>query len=50
MIDLGCGSGLWARKLSRADYEVVGYDISASMLAMARKRVPTATGHRIGSW
>lgn len=46
VIDLGCGSGLWARELSRAGYEVVGCDISAAMLVMARERVPEATFRR----
>ncbi|MEK6409583.1 MAG: class I SAM-dependent methyltransferase [Acidobacteriota bacterium] len=40
VVDLGCGSGLWARELSKAGYDVLGVDISAAMIAMARKRVP----------
>jgi SAM-dependent methyltransferase len=40
VVDLGCGSGLWARELSHAGYDVLGIDISAAMIAMARKRVP----------
>ena len=39
VLDLGCGSGLWARELDRAGYDVWGVDISSSMVAMARKRV-----------
>jgi SAM-dependent methyltransferase len=42
VVDLGCGSGLWARELSRAGYRVLGVDISAAMLKIARKRVPEA--------
>jgi SAM-dependent methyltransferase len=42
VVDLGCGSGLWARELSRAGYAVFGVDFSAAMLKIARKRVPAA--------
>jgi SAM-dependent methyltransferase len=42
VVDLGCGSGLWAQKLIQADYQVLGVDISESMIAMARTRVPDA--------
>lgn len=40
VVDLGCGSGIWAGELSRAGYDVLGIDISASMIEIARKRVP----------
>jgi SAM-dependent methyltransferase len=40
VVDLGCGSGLWARELVRAGYEVLGVDLSAAMIDIARKRVP----------
>lgn len=40
VVDLGCGSGIWARELSRAGYEVLGIDISRAMIEIARKRVP----------
>jgi SAM-dependent methyltransferase len=46
IIDLGCGPGLWARELVRAGYDVLGIDISASMIAIARERVPQATFRR----
>src|SRR5262249_21158349 len=46
VVDLGCGSGLCARALSRAGYSVAGIDISAAMLKMARKRVPEARFHQ----
>lgn len=42
IVDLGCGSGVWARQLSRAGYGVLGIDISASMIRLARKRAPGA--------
>jgi len=40
VVDLGCGSGIWARELSRAGYDVLGIDISPAMIEIARKRVP----------
>lgn len=42
VVDLGCGSGLWARELSRAGYQCRGIDISEAMIAMAPRRVPVA--------
>jgi SAM-dependent methyltransferase len=42
VVDLGCGSGLWARELAQARYRVLGVDISESMIAIARGRVPEA--------
>jgi SAM-dependent methyltransferase len=42
VIDLGCGSGLWANVLTQANYQVLGVDISESMIAIAQKRVPRA--------
>lgn len=38
VVDLGCGSGIWAARLVRAGYEVLGVDISAEMIAIARRR------------
>ena len=40
VVDLGCGSGRLARELGRAGYDVLGIDISASMIALARKHAP----------
>src|SRR5215204_1375984 len=40
VIDLCCGSGLLARELSSAGYEVLGIDISGALLALARERAP----------
>ena len=42
VIDVGCGSGVWARMLIDAGFDVVGIDISPAMLSLARKRVPEA--------
>jgi SAM-dependent methyltransferase len=49
VIDLGCGTGIWAKELVRAGYAVLGIDISRSMIALARKRVPAAK-FRTGSF
>jgi len=42
VVDLGCGSGIWAHELGEAGYKVLGVDISAAMLKLARKKVPQA--------
>lgn len=40
VVDLGCGSGIWAQLLADAGYDVYGLDISPAMILMARARVP----------
>jgi SAM-dependent methyltransferase len=45
VVDLGCGSGIWARHLIDAGYRVVGVDLSSAMIALARKRAPDAQFH-----
>ena len=42
IIDLGCGSGLSAQEFIKANYQVLGIDISQSMIDIARKKVPEA--------
>ncbi len=42
VVDLGCGSGIWARTLTDAGYDVLGVDYSKAMIALARKRAPKA--------
>ena len=42
VVDLGCGSGIWAAELLAAGYRVWGVDASAAMLALARERAPAA--------
>src|SRR5262252_1578743 len=49
VIDLGCGSGIWAEELARAGYDVLGVDISPAMIELARRRVPEAQ-FRVGSF
>jgi SAM-dependent methyltransferase len=43
VVDLGCGSGIWARALVDEGFDVLGVDISAAMLEIARERVPEGT-------
>jgi ubiquinone/menaquinone biosynthesis C-methylase UbiE len=45
VVDLGCGSGIWAKALAVSGYKVVGVDISPAMIDLARQRVPEATFH-----
>src|SRR5437867_3301628 len=42
VVDLGCGAGVWAEKLVHSGYDVLGIDVSAPMIAMARRRAPRA--------
>src|SRR5829696_221114 len=48
VVDLGCGSGLWARELVDTGYRVLGIDISEAMVEISRRRVPEAE-FRVGS-
>jgi SAM-dependent methyltransferase len=45
VVDLGCGSGIWARELADAGFQVMGVDISTAMIEIARQRVPEAEFH-----
>ncbi|HEX8159038.1 MAG TPA: class I SAM-dependent methyltransferase [Solirubrobacteraceae bacterium] len=42
VVDLGCGSGIWAAALLDAGYDVLGIDQSEALLEIARQRVPCA--------
>lgn len=42
VVDVGCGSGTWARELTRAGFDVLGIDPSPAMLAIAREAAPGA--------
>lgn len=44
VLDLGCGTGVpTARQLTDAGLDVLGIDLSARMIELARQRVPSAT-------
>jgi SAM-dependent methyltransferase len=42
VVDIGCGSGVLARALTDAGFEVLGFDVSRAMIALARKTAPRA--------
>lgn len=42
VVDLGCGSGILARAVTDAGYRVVGVDLSADMVELARAVAPKA--------
>ena len=42
VVEIGCGSGILARELGRAGFEVLGYDASPAMIALARETAPRA--------
>lgn len=42
VVDLGCGSGHWARTLTDAGYEVLGVDLSPAQIALAQEKAPQA--------
>jgi SAM-dependent methyltransferase len=49
IVELGCGSGVTARRLSDTGHELLGIDQSAAPIALARRRAPRA-GFRVGSF
>lgn len=49
VVDLGCGSGVWAQKLVRSGYDVIGVDLSSALIERARQRVRQAQFH-VGSF
>lgn len=46
VVDLGCGSGILAEALGAAGHRVLGFDLSESMLKLARRRAATAEFRR----
>ena len=43
VVDLGCGTGILARRLTDAGYDVLGVDLSEAMLGLAAAEAPAAT-------
>ena len=43
VVELGCGSGVLARELTFAGFDVVGFDASPAMIELARGTAPRAT-------
>jgi SAM-dependent methyltransferase len=42
VVEVGCGSGTLALCLGKAGYDVLGFDISPAMIALARAKAPAA--------
>jgi SAM-dependent methyltransferase len=40
VVDVGCGSGVFARRLLDAGYDVLGIDLSPAMVRLARRNAP----------
>lgn len=49
VLELGCGSGIVAKHLTRAGFDVAGIDASPAMIRMARRNAPKAK-LKVGSW
>jgi SAM-dependent methyltransferase len=47
LVDLGCGSGLWASAAGRAGFSVIGVDQSAAMIRLAKRVAPAAKFNRV---
>ena len=43
IIDLGCGSGILEKELTKRKLDIIGLDISPAMIEIARKNAPEAT-------
>lgn len=50
VLDLCCGSGLLARDLTAAGYEVLGIDISEALLSIAKEQAPSAHFRQESIW
>ena len=42
IVEAGCGSGILARRLVDAGYDVIGFDVSSAMIRLARANAPGA--------
>ncbi|MEL6607338.1 MAG: magnesium protoporphyrin IX methyltransferase [Pseudomonadota bacterium] len=47
ILDAGCGTGMAAEVMARAGAEVVGVDISPSLIGIARKRLPDGLSDQV---
>src|SRR5262245_18765198 len=45
VVDIGCGSGIWADQLQRAGYRPIGVDYSPAMIELAKRRCPQGEFH-----
>jgi SAM-dependent methyltransferase len=45
LVDLGCGSGIWARTASRNGFSVIGVDRSSAMIRLAKEISPRSIFH-----
>lgn len=46
VVDLGCGAGVWLQAAARAGYRTAGCDLSAPLVAFARRAAPAALVRR----
>jgi SAM-dependent methyltransferase len=46
VIDLGCGSGISSEQFAAGGFDVLGIDLSAALLNLARRRVPQGRFHQ----
>src|SRR5690349_21024793 len=46
LVDLACGSGIWARAAHRAGFRVLGIDAAPAMIQLARRIAPGVQFHR----
>ena len=47
ILDLGCGTGRYLRRLTGSEYRIIGVDLSRNMLARARYQIPGGTNLRL---
>jgi SAM-dependent methyltransferase len=46
IVEAGCGTGILARELTKAGYDVLGFDASQAMVPLARRNAPRARFRR----
>ena len=50
VVEVGCGSGILARELTRAGFDVLGFDASPAMIALAREHCVVEARFEIGAF